>query len=80
MIPTPVLEAKDLADKVVKLETQINTHYKKTKKLQSVTFMLETYEQFKEAYIKVAQRYPEHLSVIPNVTIPIHKRKANEKH
>ncbi len=74
MIPTPVLEAKDLADKVVKLETDMNRQYRRTKRLPPTTNLQDTFEAFKVHYSKVADLYPEWLHLIPNVSKPIFRR------
>ena len=74
MIPTPVLEAKDLADKVVKLETDMNRQYRRTKRILPTTNLQDTFEDFKVHYSKVADLYPEWLHLIPNVSKPIFRR------
>ena len=74
MIPSPVLEAKDLADKVVKLEIDMNRHYRRTKLLPSATNLQDAFEAFKAVYKKVADLYPEWLHLVPNVSKPIFRR------
>jgi hypothetical protein len=74
MIPSPVLEAKDLADKVMKLEIDMNKHYRRTKRILPTTNLQDTFEAFKVHYSKVADLYPEWLHLIPNVSKPIFRR------
>jgi hypothetical protein len=74
MIPTPVLEAKDLADRVVKLEIDMNRQYRHNKQVSDLKNLRDATDHFQRLYNKVADLYPEWLHLIPNVSKPIYKR------
>ena len=62
------------AQHIESLERQVNHDYKhKGKKPANATFN-EPLTQFKELFLKVAELYPEYLSAIPKVHLPICKR------
>jgi Ser-tRNA(Ala) deacylase AlaX len=74
MIPTPVLEAKDLADKVVKLEIDMNRQYRRNRQVNAIKILRNLVEDFKQAYKKVCELYPEYAYLITDVTKPIKQR------
>jgi Ser-tRNA(Ala) deacylase AlaX len=74
MIPSPVLEAKDLADKVVKLEIDMNRQYRRNRQVNAIKVLRSLVEDFKQAYNKVCDLYPEYAYLITDVTKPIKQR------
>jgi Ser-tRNA(Ala) deacylase AlaX len=74
MIPSPVLEAKDLADKVVKLEIDMNRQYRRNRQVNAIKVLRSLVTDFKEAYKKVCDLYPEYTYLITDVTKPIKHR------
>ncbi len=73
-IPNPVLDAKQAADRVIAIEKVINAEYKRNKRLTNAMALDTAMLQFRQQYQKVMQLYPEWSNLIPNVSMPIHRR------
>ena len=75
-IPNPVLDAKQAADRVIAIEKVINAEYKRNKRLTNAMALDTAMLQFRQQFQKVMQLYPEWSHLIPNVSMPIHRRKV----